>query len=145
MQKITRILVPVDGSPSSDKALDTAILLAMASGAALDLLYVSYFDSGTDDVVEKISRLPDSVAGSSSKAAEAILRHAREHIPAGIEVGLHRETGTPARKIVDFAAKNGNEMTVVGGRGLGIVAGFLLGSVSQEVMELAGNTVVVVR
>ena len=34
---------------------------------------------------------------------------------------MHRETGNPARKIVEFAEKNGSDMIVVGGRGLGIM------------------------
>ena len=45
---VTRILVPVDGSAGSLKALDTAILLARSSGATIDILYVSYFASATD-------------------------------------------------------------------------------------------------
>ena len=65
MKELARILVPVDGSAGSDKAVDTAVLLAEASGAAIDLLYVSYFDSGTDDALGQVSWLPDSVRRSA--------------------------------------------------------------------------------
>jgi len=139
------ILVPVDGSPASDKAVDTAVLLAQASNAELSLLYVSYFDVGTDDAVARISWLPDSVTGSSRKEAELILEHAKKRIPEGVKARLYRETGIPAKTIVAFAEKNAIGMIVIGGRGLGLVEGFLLGSVSQNVMETAKCRVVVVK
>ena len=146
MRKVEHILVAVDGSQNSEKALDTAVLLAQSSGAKLSLLYVSYFDAETDDeTVTRISWLPDSVSGSSRKAADMILEHARGHIPEGMQVDLQHKTGTPAKVIVDFAEHNAVDMIVVGGRGLGLVEGFLLGSVSQSVMENAKCMVVVVK
>ena len=48
MEQFSRILVPVDGSPGSLKALDAAALLAKAGGATLDILTVAYFASETD-------------------------------------------------------------------------------------------------
>ena len=145
MKELARILVPVDGSAGSDKAVDTAVLLAEASGAAIDLLYVSYFDSGTDDTLGQVSWLPDSVMGSSARASADILERARKRIPDSIQVELHAETGVPARKIVEFSDTHDKELIVVGGRGLGLVEGFLLGSVSQEVMESAKSTVLIVK
>ena len=66
MQEPASILVAVDGSPSADKAVDAAVLLAKSSGAVLQLLYVSYFDSETyDEAAERISWLPESVVGSA--------------------------------------------------------------------------------
>ena len=62
MQEPASILVAVDGSPSADKAVDAAVLLAKSSGAVLQLLYVSYFDSETDDeAAERIYWLPEEV------------------------------------------------------------------------------------
>ena len=146
MQNPACILVAVDGSASSDQAVDAAVLMAKSSGAVLELLYVSYFDSQTDDdAAERISWLPESVVGSAAKEAQAILNHAAERIPDGVERRMHRETGNPARKIVEFAEKNGSDMIVVGGRGLGLMERFLIGSVSQAVMEAAKCTVIVVK
>ncbi len=146
MQDPACILVAVDGSSSSDQAVDAAVLMAKSSGAVLDLLYVSYFDSETDDdAVERISWLPDSVAGSAAKAGQAILQHTAERIPEGIQTRMHQETGNPARKIVEFAEQKGSDMIVVGGRGLGLMERFLMGSVSQAVMEAAKCTVIVVK
>ena len=145
MQSQNRILVPVDGSVEADKAVAFAAELARAYDAVLDLRYVSYFDAGTDDVVEQFSWLPDSVTGSSRKAAVEILAHACGQVPAMLQVEKHQETGIPAKKIVEFAERHGHRMIVLGGRGLGVVEGFLLGSVSQEVMESAKCSVVIVH
>ena len=41
MGEIKRILVPVDGSESSDRAIDKAIALAQACGSKIDFLYVA--------------------------------------------------------------------------------------------------------
>lgn len=145
MKKLARILVPVDGSAGSDRAVDMAALLAQASGAVLDLLYVSYFDRDTDDTAAQVSWLPDNVVGSSAKAAAAILDRAQARVPEDVQAELHTVTGIPAQKIVEFAAQHGHELVVVGGRGLGLVEGFLLGSVSQAVMESAKGTVLIVK
>ncbi len=145
MQETRHILVPVDGSENSDKAVVQAVDLAKACAAVIDLLYVSYFDSGTDDAVENISWLPDSVTGSTGKTSKAILEHAKTLVPETIERHLHIETGIPAKKILDFAKRNEADMIVIGGRGLGIVEGFLLGSVSQQIIEQAACPVLVVK
>ena len=145
MRTPARILVPVDGSVGSDKAVGMAVMLAQAVGAVLDILYVSYFDRATDDTAEQVSWLPDSVVGSSGRASKAILDHAASLVPTDLRVECHVVTGVPARKIIAFAEEKGDAMIVVGGRGLGLMEGFLLGSVSQAVMENAKGTVVVVK
>ena len=55
MERLARILVPVDGSGASDQAVRFAAILADATGASVDILHVSYFDSSTD--AETIIRL----------------------------------------------------------------------------------------
>ena len=146
MQEITRILVPVDGSEHSAKAVRLAAELAEVMGATIDLLYVSFFDIGTDDAVtEEVSWLPDSVTGSSTREVVNVLEDARALLPQNLDVQLHQVSGKPAQKILEFSEQHGNEMIVIGGRGLGLVEGFLLGSVSQEIIETAKGTVLIVK
>ena len=61
MERLARILVPVDGSGASDQAVRFAAILADATGASVDILHVSYFDSSTD--ADEVSWLPECVAG----------------------------------------------------------------------------------
>ena len=145
MEKLSRILVPVDGSPGSDKAVDMAVELSESCGSVLDILYVSYFDSDTDEVEDTDSWLPEIVSAPAGGRIREVLERARKRIPEGIEVELHKRTGNPARRIVEFSKEHGDETIVVGGRGLDALRGFLLGSVSQEVMESAPGAVIVVK
>lgn len=145
MQVFARILVPVDGSEHSDRAVEKAAAIAQMCQSELDILYVSYLDGDTDAKVEAISWLPEMGTGSVTKVSKAILEHAREKTPASVPLRLHTETGIPAKAIVDFAQRNASDLIVVGGRGLGIVEGFLLGSVSQYLVEHAKCPVLVVK
>lgn len=143
MERLSRILVPVDGSPGSDRAVDMAVSLSNACGSALDILYVSYFDSDTDEAED--SWLPEIASAPAGERIREVLERARSRIPGGIEVELHKRTGNPARRIVEFSREHGEETIVIGGRGLDALRGFLLGSVSQEVMESAPGAVIIVK
>ena len=144
MEQFSRILVPVDGSPGSLKALDAAALLAKAGGATLDILTVAYFASETD-TENLVSWLPESVTRPIGPVVHDALSHAEERVRGLVPYELHERTGIPAEAILRVAAEHAQEPIVVGGRGLGRVEGFFLGSVSQEVMERAPGTVIVVK
>ena len=144
MKEHARILVPVDGTESSDHVVDVAVSLAQVLEASLDILFVSYFDSDTDDFRED-SWLPASVAGPTFKEVDAALERAHVRIPGTVPVVLHHETGVPVKQILSFVKEHEVDMVVLGGRGLGVVQGFLVGSVSQQVMEEATCTVVIVK
>lgn len=145
MQAFARILVPVDGSEHSDRAVKKAAVIAQLCQSDLDLLYVSYLDGDTDARVEAISWLPDAVAGSVTRVSKAILEHARAQVPPAVSLQMHTETGTPAKAILAFAKAHDCDLIVVGGRGLGIMEGLLLGSVSQYLVEHAKCPVLVVK
>ena len=145
MGKFSRILVPVDGSSDSDKAVDVAVTIAETCGTVLDILYVSYFDSNTDAAEDDDTWLPDIVAAPTGQRIREVLENARRRVPEGIRVELHQRTGNPAKKIVEFSNEHEEETIVVGARGLGFVRGFLLGSVSQEVMESAQGAVIIAK
>ncbi len=145
MQGMKQILVPVDGSKNSDKAVLQAASLAAVCGADIDLLYVAYFRQATDDAAGRISWLPDAVTGSIARTSQAILQHAKTLVDPKITCRTHLETGIPAKAIISFAKKNDMDLIVVGGRGLGLVEGFLHGIKSREVLEQAHCPVLVVK
>lgn len=145
MIEVKRILVPVDGSEIVKRTVKQAVDLAQICSAELELLYVSHLASETDSKVAAISWLPKSVTGSVKKLSTAILEQAAREIPAEIKYTVHTKTGIPEDVIVAYALENKIDLIVIGGRGLGIVEGFLLGSVSQSVLEEAKCPVVVVK
>ena len=122
-----KFLVPVDGSLHSKKALEMAVKLAEPVGAHIDILFVSYFERETDGDPDHPSWLPLSVMAKGVSSAEEVLEEARKELPASLD------------------AESGHDLIIMGGRGLSPVTGFLLGSVSQEVMEEAKCAVLVAK
>ena len=80
-----------------------------------------------------------------TKAGNVILDRAMEMVPTGIKKEAFSETGSPAVVILDFALSNDMDLIVMGSRGLGIVKGVLLGSVSQYIVEQSKCPVLVVK
>ena len=135
-----KILVPVDGSDSSERALDRASELAVALKAKLIFLYVANVNQ-----LAVNSCLSAELLEAMNKAGDVILTHAEERVSESIETERVLETGSPASAIVDVAEECEVDMIIMGSRGLGLVKGVLLGSVSQYVVENAKCAVMVVK
>jgi nucleotide-binding universal stress UspA family protein len=80
------------------------------------------------------------------KEAEIILQKAMEAV-GGIPGEIHTEIleGTPAEAILEVAKTRDVNLIVMGSRGLGRLAGALLGSQSQKVVQHATCPVLIVR
>lgn len=135
-----KILIPVDGSESSERALGKGIELANALKAKLMFLYVANVNQ-----LAVNSCLSAELLEAVNKAGDVVLTHAEESTPDGIETERVMETGSPAPVIIDVAEENEVDLIVMGSRGLGLVKGVLLGSVSQYVVENAKCAVMVVK
>ena len=134
------ILVPVDGSEGSDRAVAEAIAMAEVCEAKLNFLYAANINQLAINAC-----LSDAILEAVTKAGNVILDRAMEMVPAGIEKEAFSETGSPAVVILDFASSNDIDLIIMGSRGLGIVKGVLLGSVSQYIVEQAKCPVLVVK
>ena len=134
------ILVPVDGSEGSDRAVAEAIAMAEVCEAKLNFLYVANINQLAINAC-----LSDAILEAVTKAGNVILDRAMDLVPSGIEKEAFSETGSPAVVILEIAANNDIDLIVMGSRGLGIVKGVLLGSVSQYIVEQAKCPVMVVK
>lgn len=123
---IEKILVPVDGSVHGCNAVDQAISLAEKSNARLDFIYVS--SSINKDI-----------------PSEIVFDRIWEKIPEGLQAYKHVESGNIAKAIIKKAEECNSDMIVMGSRGLGILKGALIGSVSQKVTEEAKCPVMVIK
>ena len=141
--KLSRILVPVDASDTSKRALKFAANLAEEMGAKLDVLHVTYFTSETD--AQEESWLPDDIAGDVRSDEAATQTMVKGCMPDDVDYAYHTRTGVPVEEILQFAEESLPDLIVTGGRGLGVVEGFFAGSVSQELVERAQTAVMVVK
>ena len=137
---VKNILIPVDGSEGSDRAVTHAITLAEVCSAKLNFLYVANINQLAINAC-----LSDAILDAVTKAGNVILDRAMQMVPSGIEKEAFSETGSPAVVILDFAESIEADLIVMGSRGLGVVKGVLLGSVSQYIVEQSDCPVLVVK
>jgi nucleotide-binding universal stress UspA family protein len=141
MNAFTNILVAYDGSDHSQKALDLAVKIAQCSDGKLKALFV--FDKvptifGDDETEHFVER-------AMSKGRD-ILGEATAHLHAtGIEFSTATVEGPAAEAILRVAQAEGCDLIVMGSRGLGMMQGLLLGSVSYRVLHHAQIPVLIVR
>ena len=141
--EITRILVPVDGSETSDRAVRMQAKMAAGEEGQSYVLRVSHIDRTTDDVRE--SWLPDSITAPVGEQEEAIMAQAKALIPPGVTAECHHRTGAAAEQILAFARAHQPELIVIGGRKVSVVEGFLMGSVSRDVLRDSPISVLVIK
>ncbi|MBR2179691.1 MAG: universal stress protein [Selenomonadaceae bacterium] len=137
---IKNILVPVDGSASSDRAVTQAISIADLCESKLNFLYVANINQLAINAC-----LSDAILAAVRKAGDVILERAVNMVPSDIKYETFSETGSPAVTILDFEKQIKPDLIVMGSRGLGLVKGVLLGSVSQYIVEQSTCPVMVVK
>jgi nucleotide-binding universal stress UspA family protein len=147
--RIDKVVVGVDGSPSSLAALRWACDQAVAHEAKL--YAVMAWSSGPVTVSAGMPRMPDV---APEETARRVLDDAVSEVTGGgpgsrsdggSDVAIERVVvaGSPAKVLLDMSADA--DLLVVGSRGIGGFAGLLLGSVSQQVTQHARCPVVVIR
>ncbi|MFD8953993.1 universal stress protein [Streptomyces xanthophaeus] len=133
-----RIVVGVDGSESSRKALRWALAQARRQNATVEAVTGWTFPATSSWIPVPAS---DLEAAARQALAESVEREG--HTAPEVPLDTHIVQGHPARVLVDTA--NGADLLVVGCRGLGAFTGALLGSVSRYCVEHATCPVLVVR
>lgn len=128
-----KILVPVDGSEHSKRALQEAINLAKMTDGTITLL--------------NVQTNPSAATASNGRVEQnKPLSEAQKIVQdAGIAVNTVLLQGNVVDQIVKTAKDTGSELIIVGARGLSKFEELLLGSVSHGVLEKAPCPVIVTR
>ena len=138
-KEIQNVLVGYDGSGASDKALDFALTLAKAFGAALHIVAVV--------------RLPDRaehadfdlVLESAVRHFDQLLATLRATLPDDVRTEIRVVLGDPPVELVRYASTNAVDHIVVGHPARTYAEDRLLGPAASRVVELAQCPVTVVR
>lgn len=140
-----KILIPVDGSDCSLRAVAFAIALAENGKKPVKLHVLNVQTPVTFGHIKKFVKrkaLEDyyhSQGQDAMRAAKALLeKHA-------VEFTTHARIGPAAENIVDFALAKGCDHIVLGNRGLGALSALLLGSVAAKVASLSPVPVTLVK
>jgi nucleotide-binding universal stress UspA family protein len=128
-----KIVLGLDGSPESTKALVVARQLATSASSHIEIVHVrEYMIAG---------RAGMQTSHADEDELEAIVRRqAKELEEAGVDSKLtlvSTTAGGPAHVLADRAREMGAEVIIVGTRGRTAVAGLLLGSVTQRLLHIA--------
>jgi nucleotide-binding universal stress UspA family protein len=138
-----RVLVPVDGSECSLRAVDY-LIAAYADGRRpeIHLLNVQYAMTG--DVTQFVGR--ETVVGYQHEQSGDALRAARMRLDAaGIAYEVHEEAGHVADRIHHASMALGCDHIVMGTHGRGALAELLVGSTTLKVLHLTQLPVVLVK
>ncbi len=138
---LNRILVAVDGSKPSLRALDLAAEMAQKFDALLVMIYVIR-DMQLPEAVSQMAEIEmvrETRLTILQKVGEKILSEAdaRARANGATNVRWEIRPGDPAGAILAYAADNAVDLIAMGSRGLGEVESMLLGSVSRKVSNLA--------
>ncbi|MFC7079015.1 universal stress protein [Halorussus caseinilyticus] len=135
------ILVPIDGSEQSSRALEHAVGHADTYDAAVHLVFVVDVASVPAEVdaapvEEKLDRYGESVTDGAAERVE----------DAGVSrVETSVVPGVPHRAILDYAAAHDVDLVVMGTHGRTGIDRYLLGSVTEKVVRLSEAPVLTVQ
>lgn len=140
-----KIVVPLDGSAASERALDHALSLAVTNpGTLLILVNVQTPDTlGVPDI--RMSSTDARVL--AGRQSETLLRKSVEACEQHhVSCETRAEYGEPvAETIVRVAHEAGADQIVMGARGLGRLRGLVFGSVTTQVVHLTDMPVTLVK
>ena len=144
MEKVKKIVVPVDFMENTDKLVEYALYIGEALGADLHIVHV--VGVYQDEVMFGVPIFPNG-------AKEEYLAKAREHM-AELVADLQKKKpatkgdvviGDPMEGIVKFAETNAADLIVISTHGARGIESILLGSVAQRVVKLAHCPVLVMN
>src|SRR5260370_1304899 len=136
-----KILVAIDGSPASEKALVAAVDLAGHCKAELTALSVAE----VPEVVATVGEVEELRRGTEAhlrKIGEAAVAYARSR---GLALRSVVVRGHAADAILRYAETEGVNLVVLGQHGHSRIARFFLGSTTDRVSEHCPCTVMIVK
>jgi len=140
---IKTILVPVDFSGCSKKALDYALPFAKQFGAGLVLLYVvpANFPVGEFGMIDVAFMEKELRASGEQQLADLAMNQIGPGIPSKNVIRV----GRPVTEIADVAREKNADLIIISTHGHTGLKHVLLGSVAENVVRYAPCPVLVVR
>jgi nucleotide-binding universal stress UspA family protein len=145
-----KILVPYDGSPPSERAVEYSLRIATAVGKPTVDLHLLNVQEADPDMLDYFRRDAANVAarlvtGRRDAGGKLLEAAAKKLESSGVRVERTVLLGDPGPAIGAYANDHHCDMVVMGTRGLGPVGGLMLGSVASKVIHLVKVPVTLVK
>jgi len=139
----TNILVPIDGSDNSYRALDAALLLSEKLGSNITVIHVMEEVPITHIGSEKM--LNELLEAYKKENQDILLKCSEIANQKGLTIKTFLLQGNPAPAILDYNKKEKFDLVIMGSRGLGKFKELILGSVSSKIVHHSPCAVLLIR
>lgn len=137
------ILVPVDGSDNSYRALDAALLLSEKLGSNITVIHVMEQVPITHIGSEKL--LNEFLESYKKENQEILSKCSEIATQTGLTINTFLLEGNPASEILNFSKKEKFDLLIMGRRGLGKFKELILGSISSKIVHHSPSAVLLIR
>ncbi|MFZ0317212.1 MAG: universal stress protein [Nitrososphaeraceae archaeon] len=139
----TKILVPVDGSDNSYKALEAALVLSEKLGSNISVV----------NVMEQVPITHIESEKLLSELLEAYKKENQEILSKCSDIARQKGTtiktvllqGNPAPVILDYSKKENFDLVIMGSRGMGKFKELILGSVSSKIVHHSPCAIMIIK
>jgi nucleotide-binding universal stress UspA family protein len=144
MLTLRRILVPVDFTETSDRALDYAIELARRFEAGITVMHAYQIPvyGFPDATYITAAEMATQISNAAQKRLDAILDTNKT---AGVDMNVLLRDGVPWEEINAVAAEVHADLIIIGTHGRRGLARALLGSVAENVIRTSTMPVLVIH
>ena len=140
------ILVPVDFSKTSDKAVDYALFLAETYGAKVTLFHAVILLQEDVDEEEHLKAYETIIEKKEEKRRKYLKSHADKGARLGVQIDSVLMRGiTPVETILDFIDENKFDVIVIGTHGRTELMKWWLGSVAEKVVRYSPIPVITIH
>jgi nucleotide-binding universal stress UspA family protein len=137
------ILVPVDGSDNSYRALDAALLLSEKLGSNVTVIHVMEEVPITHIGSEKL--LKEFLEAYRKENQDILSKCSEIATQKGLTINTFLLEGNPASAILNFSKKEKFDLVIMGRRGLGKFKELILGSISSKIVHHSPTAVLLIR
>lgn len=135
------ILVAVDGSPASNDAFNEALNVADRNGAKLFILTVVDYKFSIGDPAFINDALKFHLNNAEIELEQLISNSKMSELDYETKI----DSGSPKRKIIEYALEKQVDLIMVGATGLGAIEQAIVGSTTAYVVNHANCNVMVVK
>jgi len=135
--------VPIDGSDTSYRALDAALLLSEKLGSSITVIHVMEEVPITHIGSEKM--LNELLEAYKKENQDILLKCSEIANQKGLTLKTFLLQGNPASAILDYNKKEKFDLVIMGSRGIGTFKELLLGSVSSKIVHHSSCAVLLIR